>query len=66
MDHSALNRSSLRRTTSRTRRLIRFRTTAPPKARGVVKPILGPVAASPGSRRQKAENGPQLKRMPLS
>lgn len=30
------------RTCSRNRRLIRFRTTALPKARGVVKPIRGP------------------------
>jgi hypothetical protein len=39
MDHWGFNRSSCRRTASRRRRLIRLRTTAVPRARGVVNPI---------------------------
>ena len=38
MDHSGLNAASSSRTASRSRRLIRFRTTAFPKALGVVNP----------------------------
>jgi hypothetical protein len=46
------------RTASRIRRLIRFRTTAPPRARGQVNPTR--IAPSPLFRRQKAANrGPE-------
>ena len=58
MDHCGLNRSRWRRTASRTRRLIRFRTTALPIARGTVNPIRGPSGC--GSRTQKAaKRGPE-------
>ena len=64
IDHSGLNCSRCRRTASRTRRLIRLRTTALPSARGVVKPILGPPAC--GSRTQNAAKKGLEKREPLS
>jgi hypothetical protein len=42
IDHSGFNCDSSSRTASRMRRLIRLRTTALPRARGVVKPTRGP------------------------
>jgi hypothetical protein len=64
MDHWGFNRSSCRRTASRTRRLIRLRTTAFPRARGVVNPICGPSGSV--SRTQKAAKRDPEKRVPLS
>jgi len=58
ISHPGPTRSRRARTASRTRRLIRFRITAPPRARGQVNPTL----AHPSLlfRRQKAENsGPE-------
>src|SRR5947208_2329375 len=51
IDHSGLRNSSFKRTASRRRRRMRLRTTALPRARGVVKPTLWPV--SPGSCRRQ-------------
>ena len=64
MDHWGFNRSRDRRTASRTRRLMRLRTTAFPSARGVVKPICGPSGSV--SRTQKAANRDPEIRVPLS
>jgi hypothetical protein len=58
IDHCGFSRPRSRRTASRTRRLMRFRATALPSARGVVNPIRGP--SSPVSRTQKAaKRGPE-------
>jgi hypothetical protein len=54
MDHCGFSPSRSRRTASRTRRLMRFRATALPSARGVVKPIRGPSGCV--RRRQNAAN----------
>jgi hypothetical protein len=64
MDHWGFSRSRCRRTASRTRRLIRLRTTALPRARGVVNPICGPSGSV--SRTQNAANRDPEKRVPLS
>ena len=77
MDHSEFRESSSSRTASRMRRRIRFRTTALPSARGVVKPMRGPgigfvwSSGSLGSfgtcvARQNAANSGQVKRVPVS
>src|SRR5579859_6836006 len=59
ISHSGFSRSSRWRTASRTRLLIRLRTTAPPSDRGSVKPIRGPGGPSASSRRAQnaANNG---------
>src|SRR6266700_217815 len=58
ISHPVPGNSWRARTASRTRRLIRFRTTAPPKARGQVNPTFTP--PSPLFRKQNAENrGPE-------
>ncbi len=62
MDHCGLNWWSLLRTASRTRRLMRLRTTALPSARGTVKPIRGPAAS--GSHIQKATKNCPENRLP--
>jgi hypothetical protein len=54
IDHRGFNPARCCRTASRTRRLMRFRTTALPRARGVVNPMCGPLAAC--SHTQKAVN----------
>jgi hypothetical protein len=64
MDHWGFNRSRWKRTASRTRRLIRLRTTAFPRARGVVNPMCGPSGSV--SRTQKAANRDPEKRVPWS
>jgi hypothetical protein len=53
-----------KRTASRTRRRILFRTTAPPRARGQVNPTLAPL--SPLFRKQNAENSGPENFAPLS
>ena len=63
MNHCGFSRSRVQRTASRNRRLMRFRTTAGPSARGTVRPMRGPgtipLLSSP-SRKQKAVNkGPE-------
>ena len=58
ISHPAPTRSRRGRTASRTRRLIRLRTTAPPRARGQVNPTRTPPPVV--FRKQKAENkGPE-------
>src|SRR5437667_5375962 len=58
ISHPAPANSRRARTASRTRRLIRFRTTAPPSARVQVNPTFTP--SSPLFRKQNAENsGPE-------
>src|SRR5437899_2521755 len=64
ISHPAPGCSRRRRTTSRTRRLIRFRTTAPPRARGQVNPTFTP--PPPLFRRQNAENSGPENLAPLS
>src|SRR5262245_6512185 len=58
ISHPGPSCSTLARTASRTRRLIRFRTTAPPRARGQVNPTLAPPSLL--FRKKQAENrGPE-------
>ena len=64
ISHPAPGCSRRTRTASRTRRLILFRITAPPRARGQVNPTLTP--PSPLFRRQKAENSGPENLAPLS
>jgi hypothetical protein len=64
IDHRGFNRSRCRRTASRTRRLMRLRTTDLPSARGVVNPMCGPSGS--GSQTQKAAKRDPEKRVPLS
>jgi len=63
MDHCGFSRSRVKRTASRNRRLMRFRATAEPSARGTVRPMRGPEYIPPPSglsRKQKAVNkGPE-------
>jgi hypothetical protein len=69
IDHSEFRESSSSRTASRMRRRIRFRTTALPSARGVVKPTRGPgprsVSRGRPGRQNAAKNG-HVKRVPVS
>jgi hypothetical protein len=70
MSHRGLSSARCRRNASRRRRLMRFRTTLPPIARGTVRPKRGaePVSAGRSSSRarQKAANkGPEM-RLPWS
>lgn len=59
-EYSGPNLPNCSRTVSRNRRLIRFRTTALPSARGAVKPTFGP--PDPSSARQNAEKyGPVIR-----
>ena len=64
MDHCGLSRARERRTASRSRRLIRLRATALPRARETVKPIRGPLPS--GSRTQKAAKNGHENRLPFS
>src|SRR6266404_422852 len=64
ISHPTPGCSSRARTASRMRRLIRFRTTAPPRARGQVNPTFTP--PSPLFRKQKAENSGPENLAPLS
>jgi len=74
IDHSEFRESSSSRTASRMRRRIRFRTTAFPSARGVVKPIRGPGNGFVFSTcslehlpaRQNAAKSEQVNRVPVS
>jgi len=74
IDHSELKESSSSRTASRIRRRMRFRATALPSARGVVKPMRDPdvgfvfSTCSRGrlSSRQNAAKSGQVKRLPVS
>jgi hypothetical protein len=65
IDHSGFRESSSSRTASRIRRLIRLRTTAFPRARGVVNPTRGPATASRSARQKAAKKG-LVYRDPLS
>jgi hypothetical protein len=66
MSHSRAISGKRTRNNSRIRRLARFRFTAFPKARGTVKPSLGPSPGDRSTRRQNAEKYRPVKRMPCS
>ena len=69
MDHCGFSRSRVKRTASRNRRLMRFRATAEPSARGTVRPMRGPEYIPPPSglsRKQKAVNKGPDNREPRS
>jgi hypothetical protein len=68
MSHFGANSVRCKRKASRIRRLIRFRSTDPPIARGTVSPNLAPVreASVSGRARQKAANIGLVRRTPLS
>jgi hypothetical protein len=57
IDHSELSAASSSRTASRSRRLIRLRTTALPRARGAVKPTRGPGGRAGSGRLKTAKRG---------